>query len=123
MVQEFESFESEGYELSNQKSQLELYLLEPKMKITDKLDVLDFWKSNQFRYPELSRMARDILTIPVSTVASESAFSHGGRVIDEQRSALLPINVEALVCTSDWLFQKKGIILGFGKICFDFFVL
>lgn len=83
-------------------------MLEPKRKITEPLDVLDYWKSNQYRYPELARMARDILSIPVSTVASESAFSVGGRVIDQFRSALLPENVEALVCTNDWLYKKKG---------------
>ena len=33
-------------------------------------------------------MARDILTVLVSTVASESAFSAGNRVLDEQRSRL-----------------------------------
>ncbi|PON44443.1 Ribonuclease H-like domain containing protein [Parasponia andersonii] len=48
-----------------------------------KLDVLAFWKSNQFRYPELAAMARDILSIPVSTVASEASFSVGGRVLDQ----------------------------------------
>ncbi|KAL5716884.1 hypothetical protein ACHQM5_009994 [Ranunculus cassubicifolius] len=55
-------------------------------------------------------MARDILIIPVSTVASEAAFSVGGRVVDQFRSALLPENVEALVCTNDWLFKKKDIL-------------
>ncbi|KAL5706065.1 hypothetical protein ACHQM5_024276 [Ranunculus cassubicifolius] len=116
LLKDFESFESEEYLTAPQKSQLELYLLEPKRKITEPLDVLDYWKSNQFRYPELARMARDILSIPISTVASESAFSVGGRVIDQFRSALLPENVESLVCSNDWLFKKKGNILI--DICF-----
>jgi len=38
---------------------------------------LDFWKKD-FKYPILRMIARDILAIPVSTVASESAFSMGG---------------------------------------------
>ena len=51
-------------------------------------------------------MARDILTIPLSTVASESAFSVGGRVLDAFRSSLKPDIVEAVICLSDWLFRQ-----------------
>ena len=92
-----------------QKSELEVYLDEPRVQGGVELDVLEFWKGNQFRYPELSCMARDILSIPISTVASESAFSVGGRVLDQYRSSLKPAVVEALVCTRDWLFEDKGI--------------
>jgi hypothetical protein len=47
-------------------------------------------------------MARDVLTTLVSTVASESAFSAGGRVLDEKRTRLTPKNLEALMCVKDW---------------------
>ncbi|KAL3516783.1 hypothetical protein ACH5RR_023685 [Cinchona calisaya] len=61
------------------------------------------------------QMARDILAVPATTVASESAFSVGGRVIDESRAALLPDVVEALVTTSDWLETKKKEALSYQK--------
>lgn len=48
-------------------------------------------------------MARNILAIPVSSVASESAVSTGGRVLNKFRSSLLPTIVEALICTQDWI--------------------
>lgn len=32
-------------------------------------------------------------------MASKSAFSEGGRVLDQYRSALNPENVEAFICT------------------------
>uniref|UniRef100_A0A9I9E2M4 HAT C-terminal dimerisation domain-containing protein n=1 Tax=Cucumis melo TaxID=3656 RepID=A0A9I9E2M4_CUCME len=48
-------------------------------------------------------MARDILAIPVSTVASESGFNTRGRVVDSSRCSLAPKTVEALICTQNWL--------------------
>lgn len=52
-------------------------------------------------------MARDVLAVPISTVASESAFSTSGRVLDSFRSSLTPKIIEALICTSDWLRLAK----------------
>jgi hypothetical protein len=71
------------------------------------LTILSFWKGNQFRYLEVAAMARDILSIPISTVASESTFSIGGRMIDQYRSSLKSDIVETLVCTRDWLYGDK----------------
>jgi hypothetical protein len=36
-------------------------------------------------------------------VASESAFSLAGMVVDKNSCSLLPKTVEALMCTQDWL--------------------
>ncbi|KAH9716963.1 BED-type domain-containing protein [Citrus sinensis] len=71
---------SEGSpELSNE---LDLYLMEKTEKIAK---------------------TRDVLAISVSTVASESAFSTGGRILDQYRSSLTPDMVEALVLLQNWL--------------------
>ena len=51
----------------------------------------------------LSKLARDVLAIPVSTITSESAFSTGGRILDPFRSSLSPLMVQNLVCAQDWL--------------------
>ena len=51
----------------------------------------------------LSKLARDVLDVPVSTVASESAFSTGGRIHDLFQSSLSPFMVQNLVCAQDWL--------------------
>ncbi|XP_052874137.1 uncharacterized protein LOC108470035 [Gossypium arboreum] len=48
-------------------------------------------------------MTSNILTIPISTVASESAFSTGGHVFNSFRSSLTLLMVKTLFCTQDWL--------------------
>ena len=50
------------------------------------------------KYLELSLMTRDILSIPLTTVASESTFTIDGHIFNKYQSFLLPENVEALVC-------------------------
>ena len=57
-------------------------------------------------------MACDILSILISTVALESTFSVGGRVIDQFRSTLKSDVIEALVCSRDWLYADIG------NVCF-----
>ena len=54
----------------------------------------------------MSEIARCLLAIPISTVASEFAFSTGGRILDPFRSSLSPETVEALICTQNWLRTK-----------------
>ena len=74
---------------------------------TDNFNILNWWKINSVKLSILSRMARDILAVPATTIASEAAFSVGGRVIDESRSCLLPEIVEALVTTDDWIESRR----------------
>ena len=87
---------------SSNKSELQKYL-EEELEITTNLSILDWWKVNSGRFPILSNIARELLAMPVSTVASESAFSTRGRVLDPYRSSLSHQKVEALICTQDWL--------------------
>ncbi|GJZ71989.1 zinc finger BED domain-containing protein RICESLEEPER 2-like protein [Tanacetum coccineum] len=106
----FESFRSRYDNVLKEKSQLDKYLEEPPLDRFQhpNLNILQYWKENQGRYPELAQMARDILSIPITTVASESSFSIGGRIISKYRSLLLSDNVEALLCTRDWIFDQEG---------------
>ena len=84
-------------------SELDKYLNEIVEEYCDTFDILGWWKQNCHRFPILSQIARDVLAIPISTVASESAFSTSGRVLDCFRSSLTPKVVESLICTQDWL--------------------
>ncbi|KAK9272645.1 hypothetical protein L1049_003021 [Liquidambar formosana] len=73
-------------------------------------DILVWWKLNSHKYWILSQIARDVLAVPVSTVASESAFSTSGHVLDPFRSDLTPKMVEALVCAQNWLRYSPNLI-------------
>jgi hypothetical protein len=42
------------------------------------------------------------MAIPITTVASESVFCTGGRVISSHRSRLAPKTVERLMCMQAW---------------------
>ncbi|XP_028794848.1 zinc finger BED domain-containing protein RICESLEEPER 1-like [Neltuma alba] len=94
------------------KSELEAYL-EDGVYILDGnsnfFGALEWWKNNSMKYKILSKMAADILAIPISTVALESTFSAGGRVIDEYRSKLNEESIEVLICGEDWLRNKYGL--------------
>ncbi|GJS28308.1 zinc finger BED domain-containing protein RICESLEEPER 2-like protein [Tanacetum coccineum] len=86
---------------------IEPYLNEDVEDESDKFDILNWWKVNSPRFPVLSLLARDVLAIPISTVASESMFSISGRVLDAFRSSLTPHVVESLICTQDWFRENS----------------
>lgn len=89
------------------KTEVDKYLAEEREPMDTNFDILNWWRVQQCRYPTLAKMARDMLAIPVSTVASESAFSTGGRVLDSFRTNLTPRMVEALVCSRDWIRASR----------------
>ena len=61
------------------KFELDRYLLESfEDPDVEDFDILMWWKMNSSRYRVLSQIACDVLAIPVSTIAFESAFSTGG---------------------------------------------
>lgn len=92
------------------KAELDHYLSEEVLPRTPGFDVLNWWRSHVPKYPVLQLMARDLLSIPVSTVASESAFSASGRLVSPHRSRLHPDTMKALMCAQSWLWatEMKG---------------
>ncbi|OMO81317.1 putative Zinc finger, BED-type [Corchorus olitorius] len=97
------SFSCKECGLQANKSELDIYLQEEMKQEGPAFDVLAWWKLNGPRFPILSCLARDVLVVLVSTIASESAFSTGGRVVDVYRSSLAAKMVQALICTQDWM--------------------
>ncbi|TVU17577.1 hypothetical protein EJB05_33621, partial [Eragrostis curvula] len=107
LEEEFSRHKSRRKRARVQKSELVVYLEEPAEESSKEFSVLAWWKINSEKFPILSAMARDFLSIPLSTVASESAFSCGGRILGDTRSSLDPEMLEALVCAKDWMYKPK----------------
>ncbi|KAH9705537.1 BED-type domain-containing protein [Citrus sinensis] len=105
-VDEFETFRSQNKRAKVTKSELDRYLDEELLDSIPDFDILAFWKMHTSQYPILAELAKDILAIPVSTVASESAFSAGGRFLSPHRSKLLPDTLEALMCAQNWIWAS-----------------
>ncbi|XP_022737223.1 zinc finger BED domain-containing protein RICESLEEPER 2-like [Durio zibethinus] len=95
-----------------QQSDLDVYLAEGCFIYegdSTKFHALEWWKASTLKYRILSKMARDILVIPITTVASEATFSAGGRAIDTYRASLSPDTVQALLCGGDWCRNLHGV--------------
>ena len=73
----------------------------------ENFDIFAWRKLQASTYHVLSIMARDLLTLPASTVASESAFSTGGRVLTDTRNRLASDAIEIKICRKDRLDVKK----------------
>ncbi|XP_058004818.1 zinc finger BED domain-containing protein DAYSLEEPER isoform X2 [Hevea brasiliensis] len=102
-LSDFDVYISEISCSQHMKSELDQYLEESLLPRVQEFDVLGWWKLNKLKYPTLSKMAADILSIPISTVPSDSVFDTGSKRIDSYRSSLRPVTLEALICAKDWL--------------------
>ncbi|KAG6481498.1 hypothetical protein ZIOFF_058102 [Zingiber officinale] len=100
--------QNEEEQLQEISNEVDKYLAdEIEKRSNQSFNLLEWWKGSETRYPILSMIAKDVFSIPCSTVASESAFSLGKRIVDPFKSSLSPKMVEALVCTSDWLRAEE----------------
>ncbi|KAL3835524.1 hypothetical protein ACJIZ3_010260 [Penstemon smallii] len=104
----FDVYVSDIMGAQHMKSELDQYLEEPLMRRVQDFDVLGWWKSNGSKYPTLSKMACDVLSIPLSTLAPENVFDTKGRKIDGYQSSLRPATLQALVCSKDWLQYESS---------------
>ncbi|XP_073136407.1 zinc finger BED domain-containing protein RICESLEEPER 2-like [Henckelia pumila] len=68
----FEMFMDSDTSTEHEKSNLDYYLEESLLpRNTSDFDILCWWKTNGIKYPILHDIAKDVLAIPVTTVASE----------------------------------------------------
>jgi hypothetical protein len=109
-LSDFDIYISEITSGQHFKSELDQYLEESLLPRVHEFDVLGWWKLNRLKYPTLSKMAVDILSIPVSTVTPDSVFDTENKRIDSYRSSLRPVTLEALICAKDWLQHGSSLL-------------
>jgi hypothetical protein len=71
-------------------------------QLNDDFNILNWWHEHKLTYPVISIMDKDILTVPASTISSESTFSMTGMIIEEWQRSLRLEMVEMLTCIKDW---------------------
>ena len=65
--------------------------------------MLTWWKGVKNQYTVMSIIARDILAMPVSRVASKSALSAGQCILDEKMNRMIDEIIEMVLYFKDWL--------------------
>ncbi|XP_058735574.1 zinc finger BED domain-containing protein RICESLEEPER 2-like [Vicia villosa] len=107
-TKDFKTWNSIESRFVPEKSELDIYFDDELMELDEEhsedFDVLLYRKLNEKKFPILSIMARAVLSIPITTVASESSFSIGGRVLTKYISSTLPEHIQMLICTWSWLY-------------------
>ncbi|KAL8130395.1 hypothetical protein V2J09_019550 [Rumex salicifolius] len=108
---DYNQFLSMSSKSQGSKSELDLYLEEPSYDLNSDLDVLEFWSKSSMRYPVLALMARDVLSVPVSSATLKSAFHLGGKTLSiEKHSALSKETSQAQstgICGVQFLNEAK----------------
>lgn len=89
-------------------NELDKYLKEELFPCRKTLDILQWQEVQSPKYPIISCMARDVLVVPASTVAYESAFSTRERVVSYYRSRLSSDTVEAFICLSSRMLKAAS---------------
>lgn len=105
-LSDYECYISDFTGIQQYKSELDEYLEEPLLPGVEEFDILSWWRENGLRYPTLSKIASDVLSIPISTVSAEFVFDTEIRKMDSYRSSLGSLTLESLICAKDW-FQSK----------------
>ncbi|KAL7163354.1 hypothetical protein ACSBR2_039452 [Camellia fascicularis] len=89
------------------KSELDLYLEEPVIGWSQDFNALTWWKAASSKYPTLSRIARDVLVIPISVATSDKAFYTQKREADEGMISLGPDLMAAVMFFRSWFVKHK----------------
>ncbi|OXA46906.1 putative AC transposase [Folsomia candida] len=82
------------------QSEVEIYLGEPT--VSTKVNTLEWWKVNENKFPNLSKMARDVFSVQPTSVPIEREFSGGVDLVVPSRCRLSPTTISASMCLKSW---------------------
>lgn len=81
------------------KKEIDRYNLAPDADVNE--NILHWWKINSHSFPNLAKMARDILATPASSLSAERFFSVGSLVMTPKRTSLKDM-LKYLMCVHSW---------------------
>ena len=62
-----------------------------------KTNVLEWWKLNESRFPNIAKLAKAVMCIPATSAPSERLFSAAGHIVNKRRTCLKPENVDVIL--------------------------
>ena len=91
--------------MDDTKDELQRYFEEGIIALGDNITPLQWWcdDTQRSRFPFLSKMAIDILSIPAMSSEAERVFSSAKRCISDSRYNLSAKTIGALECLKSWL--------------------
>lgn len=85
------------------------YLDEQRPNLEDD-QILGWWKLNKQKYPQLSKMAVDYLSIPATSASVERLFSAGKNMVTDKRNRLSISSMQAVMSLKSWwnsVFEER----------------
>lgn len=95
-----EKFYEDDSTLDNYEKEFEQYSKASRAPF--KTNILNWWKMHQKAYPTLAGLARDVLSIPATSVPIERVFSQGSLTMTKTRCSLKDGSLRNLMCINSW---------------------
>ena len=91
------------------ETEFTIYLIQ--LVLPRETNIYQYQKAKQFKYPIVSRIARDYLAIPATSAPSERVFSSGGDIVTQKRNRLTRNSVRMIVCLKAWgIIQDEDLV-------------
>lgn len=79
------------------ESEVQQYFSERSTTADRTANPLQWWKANANRYPNVARVAEQLLCTPATSVPAERVFSAAGLIVNKLRASLTAKNIDALI--------------------------